>query len=266
MIIDFDAILKRVRAILEANKELSKKVGIFRYGELSNVGYRLVETECHVYTPETALTTGEQYGRSTDSDRQYPIYVDIKINGFATDPEAAKRSLLENVKLITDTLTENRTLKNPLTGIDPLATRSFIVSVNELAKYRGKLAPIAIIHLKIQIGSEITMTIEGVGKDIPVLFTSTGTDMVGYASHLNTFGKLVGYAATGVEYRIRYYDLENTRNLEGPLTKLRRAKKRITYTVNESDAKIEYSGYIGTVSKGQAYDGTPMISLRLNVL
>ena len=265
MVVKFDAILERIIEILKANPELAKKVNTFRFGELSKVGYRRTPTECHVYTPNTMLTTAEQYGRSADTDEQYTIYVDIKINGFAKEPAAAKKDMVQNVELVATSLKKNTTLKKPSNGTDPLAARLVILTMTELAQFRGKLAPITIVHLKIQVGSEITMTIDTVGKDIPVLFAPAGQDMVEYGSIPSTFGRLDGYAAIS-NTRIRYYDLENTRDILDPLNILRDGQDKMSYTIKESGKKTTYSGYISTISPGQAYDGTPMVTLKLYVL
>ena len=212
------------------------------------------------------MSSAEQYGRSSDTDRQFTIYVDIKINGFAQKPDLAKQDMLEKVQLASDALLANPTLTKPSDGSDPLATRMYPRSITEVTAFKGKLIPIAIIHLRFQIGSEITISIPGVGDDLPVLFAPSGVESVGYAEHLDTFGLLKGYAATIAERKTRFYDLENTRDMFDKLSEVKAAKEKIDFTVLESEKKTEYTGYLERVSPGQAYDGTPMITLQFAVL
>ena len=265
MTADFDSILSRIVDILKANEALSKRVDVFRYGELSKIGNRLTPTECHVYTPTSAMTTAESYGRRTDSDVQFTAFVDVKINGFAVDPESAKRDMVEKATLVRDTLKANPTLRKPGTGIDPLVARSLIRGMDELPELRGRLTPTMIIHLKVQVGSEMTITIPNIGDLIPVLFAPAGSDDVGYAPHLSFYGELKGYAAT-TESRVRYYDIENTRDIKAKIDAVRRRKRLISFTVNETDEEIKLKGYISGVRPGQAYDGTPIISLAFAVV
>ena len=213
------------------------------------------------------MSSAEQYGRSSDTDRQFTIYVDIKINGFAQKPDLAKQDMLEKVQLASDALLANPTLTKPSDGSDPLATRMYPRSITEVPAFKWEAhVPIAIIHLRFQIGSEITISIPGVGDDLPVLFAPSGVESVGYAEHLDTFGLLKGYAATIAERKTRFYDLENTRDLFDKLSDIKADKDILTFNVTESDKKTEYSGYLERVSPGQAYDGTPMITLQFAVL
>ena len=266
MVTNFDAILKRVIEVLEHDKKLKARITKFRYGELTKIGTRTTASECQVYTPIEMMSTAEQYGRSSDTDRQYTVYVDIKLNGFAKTPDLAKKDMLEKVELAAAALRANPTLKKPGDGSDPLATRMYPRSITEVPAFKGKLVPISIIHLRIQVGSEITISIHGVGDNLPVLFAPSGVESVGYAEHLNTFGLLVGYAATIAERKTRFYDLENTRDLLGKLNDVKKTKTRIDFTVLESKIETEYTGYLERVSPGQAYDGTPMITLQFAVL
>ena len=262
----FDAILERVKEILESDEKLKKRITKFRYGELTKIGSKTTPSECHIYTPTEMMSSAEQYGRSSDTDRQFTIYIDVKINGFAKTPALAKKDMLEKVELADNALQANRTLTKPSDGSDPLVTRSFPRSITEVPAFRGKLAPIAIIHLRLQVGSEITISIPDVGDDLPVLFAPSGVESVGYAEHLDTFGLLKGYAATIAERKTRFYDLENTRDLFGKLSEVKAAKEKIDFTVLESEKETEYTGYLERVSPGQAYDGTPMITLQFAVL
>ena len=265
MPVAFDSLLRRVRDILQSNPKLKSRINKFRYGELTTIGARTTPSECHIYTPTEMMSTAEQYGRSFDTDRQFTVYVDIKLNGFAQKPDLAKQDMLEKVELATDSLMENPKLTKPSDGSDPLATRILVRGISEVPAFKGKLIPISIIHLKLQIGSEITISIPDVGEDLPVLFAPSGVEYVGYSEKLSTFGELVGYAAT-TERKTRYYDLENTRNLFGKLSDVKEEKDILTFTVNESEKETEYTGYLERVSPGQAYDGTPMITLQFAVL
>ena len=265
MTVDYDAILSRIVDILQADKTLANLIDKFRYAEFDTVGDRIEPSECHIYTPEDMMTTPEQYGRSSDTDEQFRVYVDIKVNGFAETPADAKRDMLEKVTLVQDILMKNRTMRKPSDGSDALAVRSLILAINEVAEFKGSLVPISIIHMRIQVGSEITMTIDTVGEDLAVLFAPTGQDLVEYGTIPSTFGKLDGYAAIS-NTRIRYYDLENTRDILDPLNTIRDAQEKISYILKESGKETEYEGYISTVSPGQAYDGTPMVTLKLYIL
>ena len=265
MLADFSAILERVKNILESNETLKARIDTFRYGELTTIDARTTPHECHVYTPPEMMTTAEQYGRSSDTDRQFTVYVDVKINGFGATPDAAKNDMLEIVKIAGDALLANPTLLDA-DDEDPLAIRMFPRQIEEVAAFRGKLVPIAIIHLRFQIGSELTISIPDVGDNIPILFAPSGVESVGYAEHLDTFGLLKGYAATIAERKTRYYDIENTRSLFGSLSTVKAAKDKIEFTVIESGTTTVYTGYLERVSPGQAYDGTPMITLQFAVL
>ena len=265
MPVDFDSIVRRVSDILQSNPKLKSRINKFRYGELKTIGKRTTPSECHIYTPTEMMSTAEQYGRSFDTDRQFTVYIDIKINGFAQKPDLAKKDMLEKVELATDALMGNPKLTNPDDGTDPLATRILVRGISEVPAFKGKLVPIAIIHVKLQIGSEITISISDVGDGLPVLFAPSGVEYVGYSEKLSTFGKLVGYAAT-TERKTRYYDLENTRDLFDKLSDLKDMKDMLKFTVNESEKETEYTGYLERVSPGQAYDGTPMITLQFAVL
>lgn len=266
MAVDFDSILKRIVKILSSDSAIRERIDKFRYGELSKIGYRLTESECHVYTPQSFLTTGEQYGRTNAADTQFTTYVDIKVNGFGKEPEASKRDMLEKAEIISKKLMEDTTLKDPETDSDPLATRMYIMGMEELGEFRGKLVPVAVIHLKIQVGSEIMLTIPVIGTDIPVLFAPTGSDNVGYATHLSVMGKLKGYAAITQDRRTRYYDIEKTVPYMDSIDMLRRQKTIFDFTVKESGIAKTYKGYIERASPGQAYDGTPMISLQIAII
>ena len=265
MVADFDAILERIIEILKADEDLSERIDTFRYGELTTIGARNTPNECHVYTPPEMMTTAEQYGRRDNTDRQFTVYVDVKINGFAATPDAAKKDMLELVKIAGDALLENPTLTDS-DGENPIAIRMFPRKISEVTEFKGKLVPISIIHLRFQIGSELTITIDTVGDNIPILFAPSGVESVGYAEHLDTFGLLKGYAATIAERKTRYYDIENTRDLFDMLSAVKAAKDKIDFTVIESGIETPYTGYLERVSPGQAYDGTPMITLQFAVL
>ena len=138
MVTNFDAILKRVIEILESNKKLKARVNKFRYGELTTIGARTTASECHVYTPTEMMSTAEQYGRSFDTDRQFTVYVDVKMNGFAKTPDLAKQDMVEKVELATDSLMENPKLTKPSDGSDPLATRILVRRHIGSARVQGK--------------------------------------------------------------------------------------------------------------------------------
>lgn len=256
-------ILERLKLILGKNPELAKIIKLVKIGQFANEKSSSVYPAIFVDTDITSYDTADKLGSAENNDIQYTAYFIIRIVTSENDAATARISLIQLWDAVQKIIRANPKLAN-LNDLDPLVARSKITHNSEDAAQRGAQIQTMTAYLKVQIGTQTTILISGVGR-LNVLYQSARREYVDYVPHQNTYGKLVGYVA-GKESKTRYYTIENITGVLDKLENAKAKKEKISVIVIESWGVNQFIGYLSQANPEIGYDQTPIITLQFQVL
>lgn len=155
--IGYDAILKRLLAVLEADAELARLADEFRLGELPQRTDASTASTVYVSTSPSSFQTREGLGSAAaESERASIIRLEIGLVASRGLPEKAKEALMQMADAVLRILRANPRLELPESegGGDPLWQRSVVAGIEENPAGRGSLIQDAMVIVQAVVGPQ----------------------------------------------------------------------------------------------------------------
>ena len=268
-------IINRIISIIKSNPALwsddihSKKGTLLsvRFGEPEWNNEKTVQTPyCYVATPPTRLeSTRESVGLSQNTTHPFLAEYQIGIVSGKNKTKHTQQELYTFLDEIRNTIQNNPTLTDPVSGTDPKVIRTLIVSTERVSQTRGREVDSVIVTIQCQIVSQFSMSIPGISGDIQLIDKPIERESQQFENIYNAAG-IRQRAAPVSETHSFFATIEYSQNVMSQLRTLKRNRTKSSYTFKRGNTPETFDAYLVDIANGAPFNGMETIVLQLEIV